>query len=235
MVPSEPGLEIRASRVAWLLGSVIVALVVTCLVTQHVRFAYRLPCEGLIRSFDLNREGNVPTVFSFLILLLSAGLLGLAGRRAQATGAPFARHWRVLSGIFVFLAVDEVVGLHELLIQPLRLLLNAGGYFYFAWVIPALILVPLLGIAYLRFLWHLPAWTRWLFIVAAVIFLSGAVGMEMVGGNYYHQVDRQQDMTYSVITTIEETLEMTGISLFVYALWRYLAEAGMAMGVTFRR
>ena len=59
-----------------------------------------------------------------------------------------------------------------------------GGPLFYSWVIPGAALVALLGIALLRFLRSLPRTTRRRLWAAGVLFLSGAIGLEMVGGAY---------------------------------------------------
>ena len=60
-----------------------------------------------------------------------------------------------------------------------------------------------------------------LFIIAGCLYVSGALGMEMVGGNYRDMVG-EVDLNYGLITSFEETLEMAGIILFIYGLLDYL-------------
>ena len=57
--------------------------------------------------------------------------------------------------------------------------------------------------------------------MSAAIFLTGAIGFEGIGG-FYREKNAEFDVMYLFITTIEETLELTGTSLFIYSLLRYL-------------
>ena len=136
-------------------------------------------------------------------------------------GDRYAFQWKCLSLIFLYLSVNEAAGIHELAIDPLRQALNLGGIFYFAWVIPGAILVSIFVLAYLKFLMSLPAKTRNLFIVAGVIYVGGALGIELVGGAYAY-AQGITDLAYSIIVTIEEALEMIGILVFIYALLDYI-------------
>ncbi|HLL46809.1 MAG TPA: hypothetical protein VK399_08860, partial [Longimicrobiaceae bacterium] len=134
----------------------------------------------------------------------------------------------VLALLFLYLSVDEAAELHELLIEPLRGSLNAGGLFHFAWVVPAIALLAVLGLAYARFLVHLPASTRRLFIMAAATFVGGAVGAEMVGGAWVESRGFH-NLGSVLIWTVEESLEMLGIVVFVYALLHHLQLRGAAI------
>jgi len=119
----------------------------------------------------------------------------------------YAGHWAALALIFLVLSLDEAASSHEATIQPLRVTLGARGIFYFAWVIPGLALVGLLGVIYWGFMRALPPPTRTRFVGAAGIYVAAALGMEMVGGyvvNYYGQ----KNITFALLAAAEETLEM---------------------------
>ena len=117
--------------------------------------------------------------------------------------------------------MDEVATIHELPIDPLRNALNAGGLLYFTWVIPGAIFVMIVGLSYLRFLGHLPSRTRNLFLIAAAVFVGGAIGVEMISGL---QADRhgETNFAYAMIITIEEAMEMLGVVIFIHAVADYL-------------
>ncbi|WP_419600273.1 hypothetical protein [Thiolapillus sp.] len=125
--------------------------------------------------------------------------------------------------IFVFLSIDETASLHESLIDPLRNTVHASGVLYYSWVIPYGFALLLFVVLYLRFLLDLPRTIMLLFIASGAIFVSGALGFEMLGGWY---ADRYGEVSvaYAMLYTCEETLEMTGISLFIYSLLKYIAQ-----------
>jgi hypothetical protein len=62
-------LRVVPKRVAWMLAATIVILGIACIVTQVVRIRFNMRSVGLIAAFDMNREANVPTLFSTLLLL----------------------------------------------------------------------------------------------------------------------------------------------------------------------
>ena len=55
-------------------------------------------------------------------------------------------------------------------------------------MIPYIGFVLIVGLAYARFLFELPAKTRNLFLIAATLYVEGALGIEMVGGYYSSQM-----------------------------------------------
>ncbi len=175
----------------------------------------------LLYRFDLGHEPSIPAWYSSVALLACCGLLALIGKFAGRTGRSFRWHWYALAVIFLLMAIDEAVMFHEMLDNALHQLLQTSGALYFSWVLPAIAFVGVLVICYRPFLWHLEPRTRWLFIAAGAIFVGGAVGMEMVAG-LIHDSYGLESVAHTISQTIEETCEMLGIVLFIYALLDYL-------------
>lgn len=173
--------------------------------------------EGLRRLINVDTEGNVPTLFASGLLLSSAGLLVAIGRLSRDAGGS-AVPWRLLALMFLGIGIDESSMLHEALSAPVRRYLgDLGPAFHYAWVIPGIVATVAVGAAFLPFLLRLPSATRNRFILAAAIFVGGAIGMELAGGlaagHYTLEV---------VLYTIEEGLEMTGIIIFLNALLAHI-------------
>src|SRR5262249_30916640 len=145
------------------------------------------------------------------------------GAIAASEPPRWRRHWRGLCGVFAFLAVDELAQIHEGLTGPVRTLLHTSGALFFAWVVPYLGVVIVLSLVYLRFWLAMPARLRALTAIAAVLYVGGALGMEMVDGLYLEAHQQKANLTYGLLTTCEETLEMLGASLFLVALLEHRA------------
>ena len=225
-------IRITSSKIAiFLMGVVFVLLAINLLIIylHHVRGYQHL--RGFIQGFYFDTEANLPSFYSALAIVLCSILLWLIGCLAIEKKRKQSWYWKFLSVIFVLLAIDEFGGLHESMIQPLRRMMDQASfdsdYLYFAWFIPYTVLVLVLGLLFVKFLFRLPSATRLVFILGGIIFLSGAVGMEMVGGKYWAAqgwaIDGSDkvDLRYALIITLEELLEMVGIVIFVYALAKY--------------
>lgn len=178
---------------------------------------------GLIDTFNLNFENNVPTFFATFMLVACAASLAVIARHSAAVDGS-ATYWKWLAILFLFLAVDEDASLHELLIQPMRERLPFAGPLYFAWVVPYGLAVLVVGLVYVRFIRTLPVRTRRLFVAAGSVYLAGALGFELAGGWYLSQADASEDLRYSLLVAAEESLEMSGIVLFIYALLDHLRQ-----------
>ncbi|MDQ2913437.1 MAG: hypothetical protein M3T56_09295 [Chloroflexota bacterium] len=119
--------------------------------------------DTFIHAVSFDEEANVPTWNSSSVLLVCSGLLALIAYSTRHAQGRFARHWAVLAVIFLALSIDEEAALHEGAIR-LRDTFRLGGFFYYAWVIPGLIFVAVVGAAFLRFVLSLPPRTRALVI-----------------------------------------------------------------------
>lgn len=178
---------------------------------------------GLVDFFDLAGEGNLPTFFSTWQLLLCAAVMAVIAAIRMSERNPFRWHWAILAILTFYLAADEAGQIHELLIRPMQELMPnvATGVFYWAWVIPGLIGVVIAALAYLRFTFTaLPPDIRWQLILAAIIFVTGAIGVEMFEAAFF-QLHGQQNMTYATFVLIEETFELIGELVALNALLRH--------------
>lgn len=133
-------------------------------------------------------------------------LFTIAGLECR-TKCPYARSWSGLAVIFLLLSIDETIQFYELVSDVLKETFDLSGFFYFAWVVPAAIFVLILAGVYLRFLWRLPARTRYLMLAAGGLFLSGALGVEAVTARYV-EGNGFTNLTYAALSTVEEFLEM---------------------------
>lgn len=200
-----------------------VGLVLASVAGQVAKFCFghdRL--GGFVPAFNLDRESNIPSWYSTSLLLLSAALFGIAAQAAWNIRDRFARHWSGLSLLFVGFSMDELAGIHEHMIHPLRTLVGASGIFHYAWVIAGMALVLFVAAVSATFLRALDAPTRRRLLVAGVMYVTGALALEMVGGAYASQFGVETP-AYAVLTTLEEGLEMAGLIMLIHALLLYLA------------
>ncbi len=176
--------------------------------------------------FDLDDERNLPTLFSTFLLLFCSVLLFLIAILDRKKNSTNKYYWGVLSFIFLFLSADETLSFHERLINPVTDLIGEGnvpGIFHFAWVIPALVVMVFFGLYFRRFYFSLNRATRINFMIAFLLYTGGALGMEMIGSQY-SATHGEENFTYTLLTTVEESLELVGTAYFIYALTIYLAD-----------
>jgi len=228
--------------------AVIAALSLVSLLSQVLKYGLDLDVDGLNtleRWFFVDREMGVPAWFSTVLLFAAGERLWRVASAEKAAGSPWARHWRFLSVTFVYLSLDELTEIHEQAIPVVQHVLHtSGGLLTFAWVVVAVPLVALFGLVYLRFLRAQSAVLRWTFLLSAVVYLGGAVGMEVAGSPVYDEAvvpvvttvvtdggapvvsegTTVHDVRYAVVVGLEEGLEMLGALLFLGAVTTALAQ-----------
>ena len=217
-------LSVRPNSIAFFLSAIAVFLILASIIGQSIAYLNnydQLPliAQQLIRIFELGSEDNIPTHFSALLILLSALLLIFIFFVETRKNSWSKTYWLILAAGFFFMAADETYQIHEKLIDPVQHILGNGnlGILYFAWVIPYFILVLTLAIFFYRFLRKIPSSTRNRFLIAATVYLGGAIGIELIGG-YYFELHGSDNFTYNMIQTVEESLEITGLIIFIWAL-----------------
>ena len=184
--------------------------------------------EDRIWLLDLDVERSFFTWFSQLLLAGAAVLLLDTGVKVYRSDRLVGAQWVVLGGFFLFLSADEALSLHELLSATVGSALGTSGSLTFAWVLPIGALCLLGLIASIPFLLRIPARVRATMILAAVLYLGGAIGMELVGGKIYS--DAAGDVTtsaYRLAAIIEEGLEGLGVLVFLFSIALYREDRGI--------
>jgi hypothetical protein len=115
------------------------------------------------------------------------------------------------------MSIDEFISIHEQTTMPLVKTFGFKGYLYDAWVLIWGPIALIIFLSYIGFLKHLPSTVRWLAIFGGLIFIGGAIGIEMVSANYEY-AHGMNNITYESMEQIEELMEMIGISVFISAL-----------------
>ncbi len=219
---------IPSVKVVQFLGVIALLLIVASIGGQFIVYKLHHPrALGIPDLFNLDNECNIPAYFASFIHGLAALLLGTIALSEKKEGSHFQRHWIFLAIVFLFFSIDETVSLHEKLSVPL---LNLFGwnelvgwkrFFLFTWVVPGIVFSLLLILSFFKLFRHLPKRLKFSIFLAALLSFSGAITMDIVS-SYYIMEHGTLNFTYNLIVTIEETLEMSGIILFIYALFNYI-------------
>jgi len=183
-----------------------------------------------VKLVDFDYEANIPTLFSSLILIIASGLFLVLATLSRIESPRDRKFWIGLAIVFLFLGIDEGAKIHEKIGDWFEQFVNAEGYIYYPWVLPYVAVFLVLVAAYFKFYLRLPRHTQIGLFVAAAMFLFGAVVLDMLGGN---EADANGTSTiyYSVLYTIEEILEMTGVIVLIRTLLIYMKKEfdGLAM------
>lgn len=180
----------------------------------------------------LDGEQTIPTLYSSVVLVACAGLVALIGWGVKPAVDRMA--WRALAVVFLAAGIDEFAAIHERAIEPIRDgLAISSGPLYYAWVLPGAAAVVILTAVFSGFLWRLPADTRVRYLIAGALFVGGALGFEAAGASYVSgsigpiapDVDpdaARSGILYVMFATIEESLELIGVAVFLTATVSHL-------------
>ncbi len=225
--PRSDGLEltVRPAAVARICAVVVAVVVALGLVANRLVFGVaphlEHPIARAAARFDLGLEPSVPALWSTFLLAACAVMLAVNGR-AAAPDDPNRRTWYGLAIVFLALAVDETVMIHEMANDTLREVLGTSGFLYFAWVIPGALFALAVALASARFLFRLDSRTRALFLLAGTIFVGGAIGMELIAARIA-ETRGVESVAHMIEQAVEESMEMGGSIVFLYALLDHLA------------
>lgn len=218
-------LSIRPRFIALCLAGTIAFLVfmhsvvMACWYTKSCGFMTD-PVNRFGHLFDLSREMNAPTWYSVLQLFATACTLMVAARVQQIRSLPSIAWWG-LSAIFLYMSLDEATEMHGLWRTGFEGYLIPGtSHVFFSWIIPAIIVVSIIGLIYVRWLFSLPRRTAVLFFIAGAVFVTGALGFEIIGA--FLADETFFNLSYLIVSTLEETLELSGILIMLYAMLDYL-------------
>jgi hypothetical protein len=176
-----------------------------------------------VQMVDLDQEANLPTLFSSTLLLIAGVLFYLLYKVTYNDKKEHPYYWLGLSFIFIFLGFDESAKIHETLGDYTEKFVDASGYFYYPWVLSYGILLVVLGFFYVRFFLRMDKKVFYAFMLSAFVFLSGAVGFELLGAKEasLHGTDT---ILYCTLYTIEESLEMFGVIYLISILLNLLKD-----------
>lgn len=221
--PHSGALDVHILRLATVLSCAAAVLILASVVQdlgQAHLFSATTPDK--IWLLDVDSEDSAFNWLSSVVLFVDALLLFLVASERQLRHLSFATHWYVLAIGFVGLSFDETASLHEKLSGVLYKTLHTSGIFTFAWVIPALFFCGLLFLFYVPFLRALPARIARLLFFSGLLYVAGAVGVEMIAGAVYERL-ALDSLPYRIVTSIEETMEMGGALLLTFLLGWNLA------------
>lgn len=184
------------------------------------------------RVFNIDQEANIPTWFTGGIALYLAMTTSMIASVVKSQGKNHSWGWRGISLMGIYISLDELSGIHELAINPIRENWDVGPWLYQSWIIPAMALAVLISIIYSRFVWKLPMYSKFYLLLGGLIYLTGAIGVESIGG-FVLNTQGLNDW-YVQLAHIEEFMEMMGLIVILYSVVEYARRELKSMTVLLR-
>lgn len=142
-------ISLNITFIIYTLTAIALFLALASMTGQYVGFTYTGDhFRKLIQFFYLDQGRNIPTYFSMLILLLATPILAFISVLEKAKRSQYVSRWIILALGFLLMAADEGLQLHERLTNSFKGIFVQGeqGVFYFAWVIPGIAIVSVIGL-----------------------------------------------------------------------------------------
>ncbi len=225
-------LEINPKKVTRFLYLSIAILAVLHVANLVIYFWVGDPDEfDFIQLIDFDYEENLPTTFSSMLFFINSFLLWIIWRSEKLGKGKDKIQWLVLSILFLYLGFDESAKIHENLGDIIETYVDASGYLYFPWSLAYLSIFAVLVILYFPFFLRLAKSTKIKFTIAAVVFVTGAAGFDIISAKEAYE-NGTDTILYSVLYTIEELMEMIGLVLFTGALMEVIKGRGLSLSIS---
>jgi hypothetical protein len=174
--------------------------------------------------FDLNNEKRFGAIFGASIIVIAAVCMLWTGLKTETRKWMLAGYILV-SGIIFFMACDEFFSIHERTGQMAGVSAEYGSQVVPGWVKVMAVVVALLCIPMGAFWWHLPKAFKIRTMIAAAVFLGGAMGVEVISSAFVMHQGTKETLGYGLLVAIEEGMEMIGIVILIDAILLHRAKA----------
>ncbi len=210
-------------RLTKILLGVIVILVVLHVIWQVIAYKY-FPDNRVIHDiagrFGLDDELSIPTWVSSVIAMMAAGLAWHVFNLKQHKKEKTAWALVFLAGLFI--SVDEVASIHELILQSLHILADFGegkqSWLSNAWLLVVPLILVGLVLSYRILKDNLPKQTLRNLSIAVAVYLLGAFVVEYLS----IPMDKTKFGYRIGAVVLEETFEMVGLLLFLGFLMQHI-------------
>lgn len=209
-------------KVLAVLTSIAVLLMATHLILQYLNLnlqEQQAQVFEVSNRFDMDDEASVPTWYSQFIWLGVAVSSLLAAKLSKLRSVKVT--WFITALVALLFSVDEVAGLHELILQNIHLFffgLNPATALANAWwlILPFVIAGGYFLLTRLYKVW--PGRGGALMILGWFLFFTGAVVLEILGND----VPRNTFLYQGVVTGAEESFELFGGIIILYVILEYI-------------
>jgi hypothetical protein len=194
-------------------------------------FVFQVGTETVLqdlRHFALDAERNLGAWYSSALMVLIAACAFVNWHKDRVRDGLVSYSWVFIAVVFFLLSIDETVGFHETVDVPLRDHFELTGIFYNPWIFFGAAFVAGFVALLIPFLFDLPRHIAILFVVSGAIYVGGALGLEPLDA-LFESTYGEGSLLQVISTSIEEAMEMLGLTLFLHANLLFMAEARTTM------
>jgi hypothetical protein len=233
--PARDQVVVPVRKLIWTIAGATIVVAVVCTVRDFVAFFGGFSSPQFVLSvLKLDAELAIPPWYSGCVMFLCALLALILAWRAKAIGNRDFFWWIVLGLGLFYMSADEMAAIHERLMNVVSQHIQTSGLFTFSWLVVGIPAVALVGLLFVPFLLRQQPRTRWLLILSGGIFLSGAIGCEMLGGLAASTYGTFNTLPYLLASTLEELLEFAGFTLLAVTLLLRLRDDLLGTSVVLR-
>lgn len=228
-------IPIRSDWTTKVFGAIVIGLATACFFRLFIKYQVEPSLyPSVLELFNLDADKNIPIFFYVLLLLIGTLLLSTIALIQTRQNSPQKFGWIVLTIIVFAMSIDKAVRLHGHLLHFIQTILgrNDPGMIIYPLVIALLTIGLAILVQLVKFLRELPINTRKSFIIAACVFLSGALVLEAIGSSFY-DFSGHANLVYDILSILEESLEMAGIIAFIRGLILFAGDSYKGLLVQF--
>jgi hypothetical protein len=168
-------------------------------------------------------QSGLPTFFNALLVLIAFLLLVMVSLHKRNLKSDRVYDWLLLTLAFLVLSLDENPDIHNYFISVISKYGGQGQKFVmtYAWGMPYGAVALLFVFFLIRFISSLPKNIATGFVVSGVIYVYGAIVVATVSSAFLH-IRTNHSIWHELAASYEESLEMIGLSLFIYFLLKYI-------------
>ena len=193
---------------------------------------------GFGTLIDVDAEANLPTWFASFLAQAAAVVAFAIGENDQRKNRLW---WRGIAGMLFLMGIDEVASIHNMPSRRLGELVGVhDGWLMNAWILPAILLCAGVACCYVRFLTRVPRCMACGFVLAAALYLTGAIGLEIMGSRveylaagFDYDGRNVYSLDFELIGVAEEAFEYAGMLLTLAILIRRAKELGASATIQF--
>lgn len=168
-------------------------------------------------------SSSLPTYLNTLLVVVAFLILLAISTHLQKSKSMAVYNWVLLTLAFLVLSLDENPSVHAFLVAKFSKYVITGQRLAqnYAWGMPYGAMVILFFIFLFRFIVSLPKDIGRGFIVSGLIYVFGAIILGMYVPEMLN-IHGDYNIKRIALASIEESLELIGLTLFIYFLLRYI-------------